>query len=398
MYEVTKYACQQPFIQLQEAWSRYFNYLKNKKGTKVGRPKFKKKGKSKDSFYVGGDQIVIKNNKVRIPNLGYVKLSEEIQFSGKILNATVSRQADNWFISFTIEPLISFLPCKNQASVGVDVGNKALVTLSSGIQIEAPRPLKKSIRKLKRRSRQLSKKVHSRKKGDTTPKSKNYQKQQIKVAKYHAKVSNIRKDVLRKVTTFLTDNFQFIMIEDLNIKGMMANGKLARTIRDLGLYELRRRLEYKSVLKGNTLTFADRWYPSSKTCSCFGSVKQDLKLSDRFYECKECGLVIDRDLNASINLERLEKTIKIPQVLREFTTVEMTALLTGNGLVSSIVEAVNKHQPNLILNMGGQVLWNGELNHHIYIIMILTVFKDAISLFLRFYNARGVITMKLACF
>lgn len=349
-YEVTKYACQQPFIQLQEAWKKYFTYLKIKKGPKVGRPKFKKKGKSKDSFYIGGDQIIIKNRTVKIPNLGYVRLEEDIRFQGKITSATISRQADNWFISFAIEPLISFIPCKNQASVGVDVGSKALVTLSNGIQVEAPKPLKKSIRKLKRLSRQLSKKVHSRKKGDTTPKSKNYIKQQVKVAKHHARVSNIRKDTLHKVSTFLTDSFQYIAIEDLNIKGMMANGKLARTISDLGLYELRRQLEYKSKLKGNILTFADRWFPSSKTCSYCGNIKSDLKLSDRTYHCEACGLSIDRDLNASINLERLNK---IPQVLREFTTVEMTALLTRNGLVSSIVESVNKHQPNLIVSRVG---------------------------------------------
>ena len=231
-----------------------------------------------------------------------------------------------------------------------------MVTLSNGIQVEAPKPLKKSIRKLKRLSRQLSKKVHSRKKGDTTPKSKNYIKQQVKVAKHHARVSNIRKDTLHKVSTFLTDNFQYIAIEDLNIKGMMANGKLARTISDLGLYELRRQLEYKSKLKGNILTFADRWFPSSKTCSYCGNIKSDLKLSDRTYHCEACGLSIDRDLNASINLERLNK---IPQVLREFTTVEMTALLTRNGLVSSIVESVNKHQPNFIVSRVGEVLWNG---------------------------------------
>lgn len=341
VYEVTKYAAQQPFIELQDAWNKYFNYLKTKKGVKVGRPKFKKKNKSKDSFYIGGDQIKIIGKKVKIPNLGLVRLTEDIRFEGKILNATVSRQADSWFISFGMEPTISFIPCKNQASVGIDVGSKALATLSNGIQIEAPKPLKKSIRKLRRLSRQLSKKVHSRKKGDTTPKSNNYIKQQLKVAKYHLKVSNIRKDTLHKLTTFLTDTFEHIAIEDLNIRGMMANGKLARTISDLGLHELRRQLVYKSELKGNTLTFANRWFPSSKTCSCCGAIKNDLKLKDRIFKCDNCGLVIDRDLGASYNLDNLNK---IPKVHREFTTVEMTALLTRNGLVSSIVESVNKHQ------------------------------------------------------
>ena len=195
-----------------------------------------------------------------------------------------------------IEPLISFLPCKSQAGVGVDVGSKALATLSNGVQIEAPKPLKMKIRRLKRLSRQLSKKQHSRRRGDTTPQSNNYKKQKVKVAKLHADISNIRKDTIHKVSTFLTDHFEFITIEDLNIKGMMANGKLARTISDLGLYELRRQLEYKSKLKGNKLVFADRWFPSSKTCSCCGNIKSDLKLSDRTYSCEVCGFSIDRDL------------------------------------------------------------------------------------------------------
>lgn len=350
VYEVTKYACQQPFIQLQEAWKKYFNFIKNKKGLKVGRPKFKKKGKSKDSFYIGGDQIVIKNKTVKIPNLGYVRFNEDIRFQGKITSATISRQVDNWFISFAIEPLISFLPCKSQASVGVDVGSKALVMLSNGIQIEAPKPLIMKIRRLRRLSRQLSKKQHSRLRSDTTPQSNNFKKQAVKVAKIHADISNKRKDTLHKVTTFLTDHFEFITIEDLNVKGMMANGKLARTISDLGLYELRRQLEYKSKFKGNKLTFANRWFPSSKTCSCCGNIKSDLKLSDRTYHCEACSHTMDRDLNASINLEKLNQ---IPQVLREFTAVEMTALLSSQGLKSSIVESANKHQPNLIVSKVG---------------------------------------------
>ncbi len=136
VYNVTKYAVQQPFIQLQEAYKRFFKKI-------GGKPKFKKKGKSKDSFYIGGDQIKIERQKVKIPNLGWVKLREDIRFQGKILNATVSKIADKWFISFAIKPFMSYLPCKNQASVGIDLGIKKL-------------------------SRQLSRKQHSRKKGDTT--------------------------------------------------------------------------------------------------------------------------------------------------------------------------------------------------------------------------------------
>jgi len=340
-YEVTKYACQQPFIQLQEAYNKYFKSLKSKSKLKVGRPKFKKKGKSKDSFYIGGDQVIVKDRKVKIPNLGYVRLTEEVRFKGKILNATISREVDNWFISFTIEPIINFLPCKSQASVGVDLGSKSLATLSNGISIKSPKPLKNNLRRLKRLSRKLSKKQHSRFKGDKTQKSKNYEKLSLKLSKLHQKIANIRKDTLHKVTTFLTNNFKYIAIEDLNIKGMMSNSKLSRTISDLGFYEFKRQLLYKSEQKQNIVTIADRFYPSSKTCSRCGCIKDSLKLSERTYVCYWCDLKIDRDVNASINLNNLNK---IPQVLWEFTDSEMTAMLNRQGLITSIVEQSSKHQ------------------------------------------------------
>jgi len=194
VYDVTKYAVQQPFIQLQEAFKRFFKKIS-------GKPKFKKKNRSKDSFYIGGDQIKVERQKVKIPNLGWVKLREDIRFQGKILNATVSRIADKWFISFGIKPSISYLPCKNQASVGVDLGIKTLAVLSNGSFVESPRPLKKLQKKLTRMSRQLSKKQHSRKKGDRTPKSNNYKKTTIKIAKLHKKIADIRRDTLHKFTT-----------------------------------------------------------------------------------------------------------------------------------------------------------------------------------------------------
>ena len=161
VYEVTKYACQQPFIQLNEAYKRFF------KGTSK-RPKFKKKNKSQDSFYIGGDQIKVKDKKVHIPNLGLVKMREKIRFIGKIKNATISRIADKWFISFAIKPSISYLPCKNQASVGIDLGIKHFAVLSNGSFIDSPKPLSKKLKKLKKLSKQLSRKQHPRKKGDKT--------------------------------------------------------------------------------------------------------------------------------------------------------------------------------------------------------------------------------------
>ena len=334
-YEVTKYASQQPFIQLQEAYNRFFKKL-------GGKPKFKKKNKSIDSFYIGGDQIKVIGKKVKIPNLGLVRLKEEIRFDGKIYNATVSRKADKRFISFAIKPAKSYHEtCENQASVGIDIGINHLAVWTNGSFIDSPKPLKKNLKKLKRLSRQLSKKQHSRKKGDTTPKSNNYIKHSLKVAKLHKRVADIRKDFLHKFTTYLTDNFQYISIETLNVKGMMSNGKLSRAISDIGMYEFKRQLLYKSELKGNYILENDKWFASSKTCPNCGNNKADLTLKDRVYECLECKKVkADRDLIASINLHN-----QLGKVLPEVTPVEITALNQEAKLIdlTSIVEAGNKH-------------------------------------------------------
>lgn len=317
--EVTKYACQQPFINLQKSYNKFFKDLAS--GIKAHKPKLHKKGK-KDSFYMGGDVIEVRNRekRVKIPKLGFVKLTEELRTPGKILSSTISREADNWFISFTIEPVICFDICENQTylKVGVDLGIKTLAVLSNGETFELPKKIKQSRKKLSRESRKLSRKQHSRSKNDNTPKSNNYKKQQIKVAKVHARIANIRKDALHKLTTYITRNFKNISIEDLNIKGMLANRKLSRAISELGLYEFRRQLEYKSVKRGNNLIIVDRWFPSSKTCSCCGNVKEILLLSERIYKCTECGFILDRDLNAAINLEN-----QIPLAQREFTTAEI---------------------------------------------------------------------------
>lgn len=333
--EVTKYACQQPFLNLQKSYNKFFKDLSL--GIKAHKPKLHKKGK-KDSFYMGGDVIEVRNRekRVKIPKLGFVKLTEELRDSthsaeglpmGKILSATISREADNWFISFTIEQVICFDICENQTylKVGVDLGIKTLAVLSNGETFELPKKIKQSNRrsskmgkKLSRESRRLSRKQHSRSKNDNTVKSNNYKKQQIKVAKVHARIANIRKDALHKLTTYITKNFKNISIEDLNIKGMLANRKLSRAISELGLYEFRRQLEYKSVKRGNNLIIVDRFFPSSKTCSCCGNVKETLLLSERMYKCTECGFILDRDLNAAINLEN-----QIPLAQREFTTAEI---------------------------------------------------------------------------
>lgn len=175
----------------------------------------------------------------------------------------------------------------------MDLGVKTLATFSNGETVVGSKPMKMLLVRLKRLSRSLSRK----KKG-----SANWHKAKSKIAKLHARISNIRKDTLHQLTSDLTRRFETICIEDLNVSGMLKNRKLSRHIADMGFYDFRRQLDYKSSkMRGNQVVIADRFFPSSKTCSACGTVKQDLTLKDRVFEC-QCGYKQDRDLNAAINL------------------------------------------------------------------------------------------------
>ena len=297
VYEVTKYACQQPFIFLQKAFQGFFS-----KRTKY--PRFKKKGVH-DSFYIGGDQLKIINKKVKIPNLGWVRLRECLRYQGKITGATVSRIADHWMISICVETDQKPSPCENQAVVGVDLGIKTLATFSNGITIPNQKPLVKRLKRLKRLQRRLSRKQKG---------SKNRSKHKNTLARQHYKVACARNDQLHKLTTQLTENYRSIVIEDLDISEMLKNKCLSRSIMDGGWYEFRRQLAYKANLRGNKIFLADRWYASSKKCSGCEKVKKELSLSDRIYICEHCKLCIDRDLNAALNLEKLINTVSSTEI------------------------------------------------------------------------------------
>ena len=296
IFEVTKYASQQPFIFLGKAFANFFKDFKKTKKTRQFRyPQFKKKGKCRDGFYIGGDQVKILENKVKIPNLGWVTMTETLRWTGNIQSATITRHADKWFISFSVETSMKPETCKSQASVGVDLGVLKLATLSDGIEVEGSKPLKSYQRRLKRLQRQRTKK---------TLNSNNFAKASMREARLHYKIGCIRKDSLHKLTTQLTKNYRYICIEDLNVKGMMANHKLARAISDMSFYEFKRQLIYKAEMKGNTVLIVDRFFASSKLCSRCDAKNEALKLSDRTFHCKHCGLKINRDLNASRTLEK----------------------------------------------------------------------------------------------
>ena len=264
---------------------------------KTGHPKFKKKG-IRDSFVVVENQLSFKqkDRKIWIPRLGWVKCHEDLRFEGKVNNVVISKKAGMYFASINIisneAPIIS----ENQTVVGVDLGIKHLATCSDGTVFENPKALKSNLKSLKRLQRRVSKKSKG---------SSNRKKAVEKLAKKHYKVSNIRKNALHQATSVLAKNYGTIVIEDLNVKGMVKNHKLAQAVSDASFYEFRRQLEYKAKWHGSNVIVANRFFPSSKICSCCGNKKETLKLSERIYNCHVCGNTIDRDLNASKNLANL---------------------------------------------------------------------------------------------
>ena len=306
LMEVTKCAPQQAIKNLGKAFTSFF-----KKQNKY--PKFKKKGRN-DSFYMDNCQFQVAGKRIHIPKLGWVKMRENIRFYGNIISATISRTADKWFVSIQIAIEINPQPTaiENQEAVGVDLGVADLAILSDGTKFSGSKPLKKSLKKLKRLSRSLSKKqwveeIYTDKDGVERKRkvpSKNYLKAKTKLARLHAKIANIRKDSLHKLTTYLIQKYDIICIEDLNVKGMMQNKKLARAISDMGFYEFKRQLLYKAEMCGKYIVLADRWFPSSKTCSECGHKMDKMPLSVREWDCPNCHTHHDRDINAAINLKK----------------------------------------------------------------------------------------------
>lgn len=291
MKEVTKNAPQMAIIQLGQAFQNFFS-------GRARYPQFRKRGLH-DRFTLTNDQFRIDGLRIRIPNLGWVRMREALRFAGKIMSATVSRVADRWFVSITLEtPDSSPLPkAENQGAVGVDLGVSALATLSTGEPaIAGPKPHKALLQRLRRLSRALSRKVKG---------SANRQKAKAKLARLHARIAAIRINALHQLTTDLTRRFHTIGIENLNVRGMVRNRHLARSIADMGFFEFRRQLEYKAALRGGRVVVADRFYASSKTCSACAHTLGNLPLSMREWTCPGCGATHDRDVNAAINLKNM---------------------------------------------------------------------------------------------
>ena len=282
-YEVSKCAPQYALRHLADAFKSFFS-------KKKGFPNFKKKGR-RDSFTLDGS-IVVDHRKIKVPIIGWIKTYERLPQGVKPSSVTISRTADRWFVSFKIEVEPTVTPKKVDV-VGVDLGINHLATLSTGEVFDGVKAYRKYEKKLARQQwLNRHKQRHSA----------NWKKAQIKIARLHRKIANIRKDTLHKITSYITKNHGVIGIENLNVKGMMANHKLAKAISDMGFFEFRKQLDYKCQLYGSQLVVVDRFFPSSKQCSGCFTVRESLSLSERVYRCS-CGLQLDRDLNAAINLE-----------------------------------------------------------------------------------------------
>ena len=288
MMELTKCSPQLAIMQLGDAFKRFF------KG-EAKYPQFRKKGVN-DRFSLSNDQFRIDGQRIKIPNLGWVKMSESLRFDGKVLSAKIFKKGGEWFVSVAVELAQAVMPkTKTGKSIGIDLGITDLLVLSNGMKIQAPKPLKTQLAKLRRLNKSLSRKQKG---------SNNRAKAKAKLSRLHAKISNIRQDFSHKLTTQLVKSYDVICIENLNVKGMVQNRKLSRAISDLGFYEFKRQLIYKANQWGKIVKEVDRFYPSSKTCSNCGFImaKADLALSIRNWQCPSCHTQHDRDVNASINI------------------------------------------------------------------------------------------------
>jgi putative transposase len=330
--EVSKNAPQYAIHNLETGFKKFF-----KKQARY--PKFKKKGVL-DSFVAieNRQEFNQKNHKIHIPRIGKIRCSENLRFEGKVNNVTVKRIADLWFAVINIEVPDSTPALKrnqsgdNQAIVGVDFGIKTMMVLSDGEVYENPKALKKTLKRLKRAQRSLSRK----KKG-----SKNRRKQQVRLARMHYRVSNIRRNATHQATAQIIQKYNKITIEDLNVSGMAKNRKLAQAVSDVSFAEIRRQLTYKALWSGKEIVIADRFFASSKICSGCGHKKKELKLSERIYKCENCGLEIDRDLNAAKNLASYSPTPK---------SGECKACREGSSVAEMQHSPSVKQESNLITN------------------------------------------------
>lgn len=269
-----------------------------RKGRRVGFPRFKSKNTAMRFAYSTAFTAPTASDPygLKLPRIGRVHCMENVYkrvIGARLVRVSVSYRAGCWYASLTVEREPSPVCRPKRGAVGVDLGVKELATLSDGTTIPNPRALDARLKTLRKAQKALSRKTKG---------SVRRRKAKERVARLYARVTDARMDAINKATTMIARTYTTVCIEDLNVAGMVKNHSLARSLSDASLGEFRRQLEYKTMRTGAALRMVDRWYPSSKTCSNCGSVKAKLSLSERVYRCGVCGLSIDRDLNAAINI------------------------------------------------------------------------------------------------
>ncbi|WP_440100135.1 IS607 family element RNA-guided endonuclease TnpB [Streptosporangium sp. H16] len=288
-----------------------------RKGPKMGFPRFKSKHRAAPScrFTTGAIRVEADRRHVTLPRLGTIRTGESTRKlarhlergTGRILSATVRCEGGRWFVAFTCEiDRTDRAPAQPEAVVGVDLGVKDLAVLSTGEVVANPKHHRSALKRLRRLNKQLARRTGPRAPdGARREASARWAKTKAALGKAHARVANQRRDGIHQLTSRLAVTWGTVVVEDLNVAGMLAHRSLARAVSDAGMAEVRRQLSYKTAWSGGRLVVADRWYPSSKTCSGCGAVKAKLALSERTYTCAECGLALGRDLNAALNLAAL---------------------------------------------------------------------------------------------
>ena len=292
--EVSNIPLQQSVIDLGTSYKNFFDSLNGKrKGKKLGSPKFKKrKGKQSARFRIGG--FSIKNEKLSLAKIGLIEVIWSRDLPSEASSVTVIKDAsDRYFASFVVEVNQIILPDNGQ-SIGIDLGIIDFATFDTGEKIKSPKPLKRRLKKLRKAQRK-----HAR----TTKGSKRRERARKRVAKIHAKISDVRKDFLHKLSTRVIRENQTIVLEDLAVSNMVKNRKLSRAISDLGWRSFRTMLEAKSAMYGRDFRVISRWEPTSQRCSCCGEIGGKKGLGIREWECLFCGAVHDRDTNAAVNIK-----------------------------------------------------------------------------------------------
>lgn len=364
MYEVSKFASEQALVDLTEAYTRFFKKTSN-------YPKPRRKRDHAGSFRIEGSRCILssvnlnskklkkqphnlkgKHQYLKVPRLGYVKMTEKLRFEGKCINITITQNGCKYYASFTMaiskEEYYRTHPKakrERKRSIGIDMGIKHTLILSNGIAIENPRFYDNEQRKIKSIHRQMEKRVCAKTKQDKlngVKKSSNYLKLTLRLNKAMQRITNRRNDFVQKVSSIIASEYKEIALENLDNEGMIKDHKFARNLLDASLGMFALNIQYKAENNGVKITKADRFFASSKKCSSCGNIIEKLTVKDRTYHCPCCGATFDRDYNAAVNLRNL-----IGVGYSEYTPADLTALLDRfdkNEIATSKVDTGKQHE------------------------------------------------------